>query len=217
EIRLDYPTVINGWDKHFSFSTGHVNIGINTHECEPLYTGAKDLMLQVNQTRVVPEGGAEEIEIQFQNADIINSKLLKNNLIDPYTNRATINLKKFLDEVSSLPHTVGDLDAIKTRFDSGSGDQACIYFNTRDADSLITKSSNLCIWYQQDLEMYQDVYSARTTTYTETGEVDVETQSEEIKGQAAIDAFKDDLRASLNFNDPAILEPTTYAPANLGP
>jgi len=217
EIRLDYPTVINGWDKHFRFSTGHVNIGINTHECEPLYTGAKDLFLAINERRLLPEGGAEEIGIQFQNADITNSKLLKNNLTDPYTNRATINLKKFLDEVSSLPHTVGDLDVIKTRFDSGSGDQACIYFNTRDAENLITKSSNLCIWYQQDSEMYQDVYSARTTTYTDTGEVDVETQSEEIKGQAAIDAFKDDLRASVNFNDPAILEPTTYAPANLGP
>ena len=205
EIKLYDAFDSSGGRKHFRYSTGHVFIDVNTHECDPLYTGTKDLFLALSDAKPTADGGSESIELQYQNADIANTSIISNVVVDPYTNRASIDLKSFLDEVASMPRYIGDVESIRDLITPASGDRACINFMDKDAQGNILTSSTFCVNLSEG-SGYRDQYVSTTQTYDSDGNRTSVSESTRIYDTAAITALRNILSSSENFNENEYLE-----------
>ena len=205
EIKLYDAFDSSGGRKHFRYSTGHVFIDVNTHECDPLYTGTKDLFLALSDAKPTADGGSESIELQYQNADIANTSIISNVVVDPYTNRASIDLKSFLDEVASMPRYIGDVESIRNLITPASGDRACINFMDKDAQGNIITSSTFCVNLSEG-SGYRDQYVSTTQTYDSDGNRTSVSESTRIYDTAAITALRYILSSSENFNENDYLE-----------
>ena len=205
EIKLYDAFDSSGGRKHFRYSTGHVFIDVNTHECDPLYTGTKDLFLALSDAKPTADGGSESIELQYQNADIANTSIISNVVVDPYTNRASIDLKSFLDEVASMPRYIGDVESIRNLITPASGDRACINFMDKDAQGNILTSSTFCVNLSEG-SGYRDQYVSTTQTYDSDGNRTSVSESTRIYDTAAITALRNILSSSENFNENEYLE-----------
>ena len=205
EIKLYDAFDSSGGRKHFRYSTGHVFIDVNTHECDPLYTGTKDLFLALSDAKPTADGGSESIELQYQNADIANTSIISNVVVDPYTNRASIDLKSFLDEVASMPRYIGDVESIRNLITPASGDRACINFMDKDAQGNIITSSTFCVNLSEG-SGYRDQYVSTTQTYDSDGNRTSVSESTRIYDTAAITALRNILSSSENFNENDYLE-----------
>ena len=207
EIKMYDPKESDGSQTHFRYSTGHVNIEIDTHECDPLYSGPKDLFLTIVDNNITSDGGSEQVEGRYTNVDITKSTILQNVITDPYTNRDSIDLKAFLDEVKSLPTNPGDSESIRDLLDPTNGDRACVLYSKQNANRQTTFSSQYCV-DQSYGGGYKDTYTSTTQQYDSDGNRTGYTDSGEVYDAAALTAIKNDFTSSETFSDNSFIIPS---------